>query len=157
MRFSSLFLFLTDGTIQRKITASFRACTSYSAAQKLAYWSTKYGVLYEFRLRKGTMEVSSEIYYFINCNEQCNNIFLNGKMAMGIYVRIGFTESCSYIPWNFPHLWEVFTKYCLYFLKSEDNYLRLFLYMTFYSIFQKEWNMFHKNLNSLQLISQYIL
>lgn len=155
MRFSSLFLFLTDGTIQRKIAASFIACNSYSAAQKLASWSTKYGMLYEFRLRKGTKEVSSENYYFINYNEQHNSIFMNGRMAMDVYVGNGFTESCSYIPWNFGK--SLLNTAYLYCLKSEDNYLRLFLYMTFYSIFQKEWNMFHKNWNSLQLISQYIL
>lgn len=80
---------------------------------------------------------------------------MNGRMAMDVYVGNGFTESCSYIPWNFGK--SLLNTAYLYCLKSEDNYLRLFLYMTFYSIFQKEWNMFHKNWNSLQLISQYIL
>lgn len=106
------------------------------------------------------MEVSSEIYYFISYNEQCNSIFMNGETAMGVYVGNGFTETCSYIPWNFTPLTfgkSLLNTAYLYYLKSEDNYLRLFLDRTFYSIFQKEWNMFHKNLNSLWLISQYIL
>lgn len=87
------------------------------------------------------MEVSSEIYYFINYNEQHNSIFINGKMAMGVCVENGFTESCLYIPWSFttPTFGKSLlnTAY-LCCLKSEDNYFRLFLYMTFYSIFQKE-------------------
>lgn len=93
-------------------------------------------MLYEFRLRKGTKEVSSENYYFINYNEEHNSIFMNGRMAMDVYVGNGFTESCSYIPWNFGK--SLLNTAYLYCLKSEDNYLRLFLYMTFYSIFQKE-------------------
>lgn len=87
------------------------------------------------------MEVSSEIYYFINYNEKHNTILMNGKMTMDVYVGNGFTESCLYIPWSFTTLTfgksSLNTAY-LYCLKSEDNYFRLFLYMTFYSIFQKE-------------------
>lgn len=156
-----IFVFVSDRWHHLKENNnSFIACNSYSAAQKLAYWSPKYGMLYEFRLRKGTMDVSSEIYYYINYSEQCNRIFMNEKTAMGVYVGNDFTETCSYIPWNFTT--PTFRKSLLntaylYCLKSEDNYLRRFLYRTFYSIFQKEWNMFHKNLNSLWLISQYIL
>lgn len=59
------------------------------------------GMQYEFRLRKGIIEVPSEIYYFISYNEQCNSIFRNGKIVMGVYIGDSFAESCSYIPWNF--------------------------------------------------------
>lgn len=87
------------------------------------------------------MEVASEIYYFINYNEQCNRIFMNGKTAIGVYVGNGFTETCSYIPWNFiPPTFgkSLLNTAYLYCLKSEDNYLRLFIYRTFSSIFQNE-------------------
>lgn len=87
------------------------------------------------------MEVSSEIYYFINYNEQCNSIFMNGETAMGVYVGNSFTETCSYIPWNFtPPTFgkSLLSTAYLYCLKSEDNYVRPFLDRTFYSIFQKE-------------------
>lgn len=39
--------------------------------------------------------------------------FYEWEDCYGVSVGDSFAESCSYIPWDFTHLWKVFTKYNL--------------------------------------------